>query len=173
MGWLRRAPRGEVVKMTKNELKDLVLMTFALFNQTLYAADQDITFKSWFSVLHDIGFEDCRQALEACAISDKFMPTPGALRRHVITKKEAVPSEHEFWSYIQAGIKARNEGTTIKTRKEVAEHEVVLKTIEQIGPDVVWGLHTNGDRQWALAAYTENLKQHMARGLTVVESNAT
>jgi|TARA_B100000678_G_C18092439_1_gene455345 hypothetical protein len=159
--------------MNKNELKDLVLMTFALFNQTLYAADQDITFKSWFSVLRDLQFEDCRQALETCAISDKFMPTPGALRRFVIVKKEGIPTEHQFWSYIQAGIKARNEGTTIKTRKEIAEHEIVLKTIEEIGPDVVWGLHTNGDRQWALAAYTENLKQHMAKGITVVESNAT
>ena len=159
--------------MTKNELKDLVLRAFALFNQTLYAADHEITFKSWFSVLHDQVFEDCRQALETCAISDKFMPTPGALRRRVISKNEAIPSEHEFWAYIQAGIKARNEGTTIKVRKEVAEHEVVLKTIEEIGPDVVWGLHTNGDRQWALAAYTENLKDFMAKGFTVVESNAT
>ena len=158
--------------MKKNELKDLVLQAFALFNQTLYAADQDITFKSWFSVLHDIGFEDCRQALETCSISDKFMPTPGSLRRHVITKKEGIPSEHQFWAYIQAGIKARNEGTTIKTRKEIAEHEVVLNTIEEIGPEVAWGLHTNGDRQWALAAYTENLKRFMARGLTVVESDA-
>jgi len=159
--------------MDKNELKDLVRTAFALFNQTLYAADQDITFKSWFSVLRDLQFEDCRQALETCAISDKFMPTPGSLRRHVITQKEGIPTEHQFWSYIQAGIKARNEGTTIKTRKEIAEHEIVLKTIEEIGPDVVWGLHTNGDRQWALAAYTENLKQHMAKGITVVESNAT
>ena len=158
--------------MEKTELKDLVLQAFALFNQTLYAADHDITFKSWFSVLHDIGFEDCRQALETCAISDKFMPTPGALRRHVISKNEGVPSEHQFWSYIQAGIKARNEGTTIKVRKEIAEHEVVLQTIEEIGPDVVWGLHTNGDRQWALAAYNENLKRFMANGITVVESNA-
>ena len=158
--------------MKKNELKDLVLQAFALFNQTLYAADQDITFKSWFSVLFDLPLEDCRQALETCAISDKFMPTPGALRRFVITKKEGIPSEHQFWAYIQAGIKARNEGTTIKVRKEIAEHEIVLQTIEEIGPDVVWGLHTNGDRQWALAAYTENLKRFMAKGITVVESNA-
>lgn len=158
--------------MNKNELKDLVRTAFALFNQTLYAADHDITFKSWFSVLFDLPLEDCRQALEAYAISDKFMPTPGALRRMVIIKKESVPSEHEFWAYIQAGIKARNEGTTIKARKEIAEHEVVLKTIEEIGPDVVWGLHTNGDRQWALAAYNETLRQHMAKGITVVESNA-
>jgi hypothetical protein len=158
--------------MTKTELKDLVQRCFALFNQTLYAADQDITFKSWFSVLHDQAFEDCRQALETCAISDKFMPTPGALRRHVISAAEEVPTEHMFWSYIQAGIKARNEGTTLKVRKEIAEHEVVLKTIEEIGTHVVWGLHTNGDRQWALAAYNENLKRFMAKGLTVVESNA-
>ena len=101
------------------------------------------------------------------------MPTPGTLRRRVISKDEAIPSEHEFWAYIQAGIKARNEGTTIKTRKEVAEHQVVLKTIEEIGHNVVWGLHTNGDRQWALAAYNETLRQFMANGITVVESNAT
>ena len=158
--------------MNKSELKDLVLQAFALFNQTLYAADHDITFKSWFSVLFDLPLEDCRQALETCAISDKFMPTPGALRRFVITKKEGIPSEHQFWAYIQAGIKARNEGTTIKTRKEIAEHPIVVKTIEEIGPEVAWGLHTNGDRQWALAAYTENLKRFMANGITVVESNA-
>ena len=158
--------------MNKSELKDLVLQAFALFNQTLYAADQQITLTSWFSVLHDLQFEECRQALETCAIADKFMPTPGALRRMVIIKKESVPSEHEFWAYIQAGIKARNEGTTIKTRKEIAEHPIVVKTIEEIGPEVAWGLHTNGDRQWALAAYTENLKRFMANGITVVDSNA-
>ena len=90
----------------------------------------------------------------------------------VISEKEDIPTEHQFWSYIQAGIKARNEGTTIKTRKEIAEHPIVIKTIEEIGHDVVWGLHTNGDRQWALAAYNENLKRFMAKGITVVESNA-
>jgi hypothetical protein len=158
--------------MLKNELKDLVLRSFALFNQTLYAADQQITLTSWFSVLHDLQFEECRQALETCAIADKFMPTPGALRRLVISKKEDIPTEHEFWSYIQAGIKARNEGTTIKIRKEITEHPIVTKTVEEIGHNVIWGLHTNGDRQWALAAYNENLKQHMAKGITVVESNA-
>ena len=158
--------------MKKNELKDLVLQAFASFNQTLCTSDREITFRAWFALLHDLRFEDCCQALETFAISDKFMPTPGALRRHVISARDAIPSEHEFWAYIQAGIKARNEGTTIKTRKEIAEHPIVVKTIEEIGPEVAWGLHTNGDRQWALAAYTENLKRFMANGITVVESNA-
>ena len=159
--------------MEKSELQDLVQECFVLFNQTLYEKDKKTTLKAWWALMQDIPFEEARRILISYSTQEQWMPTPGALRRMwVLDRDGAAPTPQQFWGYVQAVIKARNAGTTINIRKEVAEHPAVVQTIEDLGADVAWNLTTNGDRTWALEAYTENVKKHMAKGLTVVESNA-
>jgi hypothetical protein len=160
--------------MEKSELQDLVQECFVLFNQTLYEKDRKVILKAWWALLQDLPYEEARQELIRYSMQEQWMPTPGALRRRWVqgTMNGAAPSPHQFWGYIQAVIKARNAGTTINIKKEIAEHPAVTQTIEDLGADVAWNLTTNGDRTWVLEAYTENVKQFMAKCLTVVESNA-
>ena len=150
--------------MNKSECEEIVSMVHALFNQALYSADKKTIFSAWFALLEDLGFEETRAAVIACSSEEKYMPTAGAIRRQVkIFRLDCTPpTPHMFWAHIQAVIKARNTGTHENIRKEVAEHPVVMKTIEDTGADVVFGLHTNGDRTWILEAYNENLRKHMA-----------
>ena len=160
--------------MEKSELQDLVQECFVLFNQTLYEKDKKTSLKAWWALLQDIPFEEARRILISYSTQEQWMPTPGALRRSWVqdSMDGAVPTPHQFWGYVQTVIKARNAGTTINIRTEIAEHPAVVQTIEDLGADVAWNLTTNGDRQWATDAYTENVKKYMAKRLTVVESNA-
>ena len=150
--------------MNKPECEEIVSMVHALFNQALYSADKKTIFSAWFALLEDLEFEETRAAVVACSSEEKYMPTAGAIRRQVKLSRLniPIPSAHMFWGYIQAVIKSRNTGSPVNVRKETAEHPVVRKTIEDIGADVVFGLHTNGDRTWVLEAYNENLRKHMA-----------
>ena len=150
--------------MNKSECEEIVRMVHALFNQALYKGDEKTVFSSWFALLEDLEFEETRAAVVACSSEEKYMPNAGAVRRQAKLSRLNVspPTPHQFWGHIQSVIKARNTGTHENIRKDIAEHPVVMKTIEDIGADVVFGLHTNGDRAWVLEAYNENLRKHMA-----------
>lgn len=149
--------------MNKPECEEIVRMLHALYNQTLYKGDEKTVFSSWFALFEDLEHEETRQAVIDCTAEEKYMPNAGAIRRQVKKGRleNTPPTTHQFWGYIQAVIKARNTGTVQNLRKETAEHPVVIKTIEDIGAEVVFGLHTNGDRTWVLEAYTENLRKHL------------
>ena len=139
-------------------------MVHALFNQALYAADKKTIFSAWFALLEDLEFEETRQAVIACSSEEKYMPTAGAICRQVKMSRQRIPppTPHQFWAYIQAVVNNHRAGITGNIRKETAEHPAVVQTIKDIGADVIFGLHTNGDRTWALEAYTENLKKFLA-----------
>lgn len=150
--------------MNKSECEEIVLMQYALFNQALYSADKKAVFLAWFAMLEGLEFEETRAAVVACSSEEKYMPTAGAICRQVKMSRQRIPppTPHQFWAYIQAVVNNHRAGITGNIRKETAEHPAAVQTIKDIGADVIFGLHTNGDRTWALEAYTENLKKFLA-----------
>jgi hypothetical protein len=158
----------------KSELQELVQLVYALYNQALYKADEKQIFQAWWALLQDLDQAATKSKILELSTIAKYMPKPGDIR--VAVKKDEIPNlppgNHEFWAYLQDVRNNRNAGIHENTRKEVAEHPCVQKTIAKAGATVCFGLSTNGDRQWILEAYTEIRDEFMVKALTVVESNA-
>jgi hypothetical protein len=72
-----------------------------------------------------------------------------------------------MWAHIQTLIKNTNTGTRTENPKEIAEHPCVQATLKELGP-AMYGLTTNGDRQFALEAYSRHTTTYMEQQ-TVVE----
>ena len=53
--------------MEKSELQDLVRQAHALFNQTLYSADEKTVFQAWWALLQDIPFPEATRTLNEYA----------------------------------------------------------------------------------------------------------
>ena len=75
-----------------------------------------------------------------------------------------------MWGYLQDVIRSKHSGVQHKHPKEIAEHECVKSTIEELGT-AAFTMNTNGDRNFVLEAYARHVWTWDSLALTVVERN--
>ncbi len=162
--------------MIKAELADLVRFVYAAFNRDLLPSEEKVIFAAWWALLQDLPEEETRKELTTLCTLQKFMPTPGALRRQYFkTRKESPPpTSQQMWGYLQDLIRSKHSGVPLKLPKEISEHECVQSTMSELGTSA-YSMNTNGDRNFVLEAYQRHVDswKESAFGMTVVERNAS
>jgi len=155
--------------MNKQELEAIVRETYGMYNRDLYETDRPHVLRGWWALLQDLPENEVRKTIQNLATREKFLPSAGAIRTaHLETRiKNPPPTPQQMWAHIQTLIKNTNTGTRTESPKEIAEHPCVQATLKELGP-AMYGLTTNGDRQFALEAYSRHTTTYMEQQ-TVVE----
>lgn len=144
--------------MTKVELEEFVREVFASFNQTLYEADRAIILRAWWGLLQDLDIALVRDKFIQMAVVAKTMPTPGSIRRAVVEEslEERAPSPQQAWAVLRKMSDDVNRGT----HQAMNIHEAFQNTIKILG-EIAFTLSTNGDREYFMNVYTEQLNLYM------------
>lgn len=144
--------------MTKVELEEFVREVFASFNQTFYENDREVVLRAWWALLQDLEISLVRDRFIQMAVVAKVMPTPGSIRRSVVDESlESVPpSAQQAWAQLRKMAENVNRGT----HQVMNVHDVFAKTISILG-DSAFGLSTNGDREYFMNVYGEQLNLYM------------
>ena len=160
--------------MKKEELADLVRFVYAAFNKDLLPSEEKVVFSTWWQLLQDLPEKETRKELTTLCTLQKYMPTPGGLRRQYFNTRKInpPPTPQQMWGYLQDVIRSKHSGVTLNHPKEIAEHECVQKTITELGA-AAFTMNTNGDRNFVLEAYQRHVDswKEAAFGMTVVERN--
>lgn len=144
--------------MTKVELEDFVREVFASFNQTLYESDREVILRAWWGLLQDLEIASVRDRFIQMAVVLKSMPTPGAVRRAVVEEslETTPPSPQQAW----AALRKMSDDVNRGTHQVMDIHEVFQNAIKVLG-DIAFTLSTNGDREYFMNVYTEQLNLYM------------
>jgi hypothetical protein len=155
--------------VTKDELKKFVRLVYASWNQTLLAIDEAPTFEAWWIQLQDCSLETCVQVLKTVGLTEKFMPTPGHIKKTYIytTHKNPPPTPQQFWTHIQTLQKQHNNGTTPNTPTQTP-HPCITATLKELGATALT-YTTNQDRQEAYTTYEKHVTQWLQQ-TTVAET---
>lgn len=131
--------------MTKDELSELVDLVNASWNQTPFKDDLNKQRKAWWHFLQDLDSGAVQRVIDVMAISGRFPPRPGELRRKVLLGD--IPTAIEAWAELQSAREAVYGGSLATPVSELTR-----KTMKALG-DQVNGMHTNGDRDKFFEAY--------------------
>jgi len=153
------------IKARKGEFEDFVRQVYVTYNQTIYEADRIVIMRAWWDLLQDIQIDVLRKTFLDVALTNKFMPTPGFLRRMVKDSElvDRPPSPQQAWSLLQGVIRSSNAGVHVDNNF----HVVVRDTFKSLG-DVALGLSTNGDREYFIGVYSEVLDKFLRDAYRVV-----
>ncbi len=130
--------------MTKQELEDLVIRAYALYNQILMDVDRKVILRAWYDLLEDLPFDGCKKALLDHAAVSQYRPTPGDIRRGYINTHNKIgepPPALAAWATLIGQIKLANSGLPI----EMGLHPCLAKVVELLG-DTVYQLHNTTDQ---------------------------
>lgn len=130
--------------MNKQELEELVISAFALYNQVLMDVDRKVILRAWYEMLQDLPFDGCKKALLDHAAVSPFMPKAGDIRRAYINTHNKIgepPPALAAWSTLIGQIKLANSGLPIDT----VVHPCLSRVIELLG-DTVYQLHNTTDQ---------------------------
>lgn len=160
--------------MIKGELSSLTRFVYAAFNRDLLPSEEKTVFKAWFVLLHDLPYEDTHAVAAVLCTQQKFMPTPGGIRRAYAKahQESPPPTSQQMWGYLQEIIGASAKGVRSERNSEVAEHPCVRKTLAELGA-AAFTMNTNGDRNFVLEAYQRQVQAYLDLPLTVVERNVS
>jgi hypothetical protein len=158
--------------MTKSELASLGRFAYRAFNKDLLPSEEKHIFAAWWHLLKDLPYEETRKELTTLCTLQKYMPNPGGLRRAYFNTRKInpPPTPQQMWGYLQDVIRSKHSGVQHKHPKEIAEHECVKSTIEELGT-AAFTMNTNGDRNFVLEAYARHVWTWDSLALTVVERN--
>lgn len=140
--------------MTKNELVELVDRVYASWNQVVPQSSAKVIYEAWWRLLSDLQLEECHQVVDSLAISDSYMPRPGAIRRETLCRYNSAgraPSAQEAWATLQKVAAAAARGEYI----QVSLHECLSEAITLLGGTPALALHTNGDRNSFTEVYNQ------------------
>ena len=144
------------------EFEQFVSVCFAMFNRELFEGDRRNVVRAWFDVLGDVDVELLRVKFVELATVSKVMPTPGLLRRHVFADLISdIVSPAVAWGQLQGLRVALNSGV-----ERPVLSVTVVETIQKLG-DVVFGLTTNGDREYFLEVYRDICDKRLVELLRV------
>lgn len=153
--------------MTKQELEELVLQVFALYNQTLLDIDRKTVLRAWYEMLQDLPYAGVKRSLLDHAAVSPFMPKPGDLRRAYInsqTKVGDAPAPLVAWATIIGQIKLANSGLPIN----VGLHPCVAKVIEVLG-DTAYQLHSTTDQIQFIKTYEQVVAEYQQQKFKISE----
>jgi hypothetical protein len=140
--------------MDKAELANLVDQVFATYNQELPMDDKSrvqLIYKSWYDLLHDLSYADCKEAFLILATTSTFMPKAGEIRRSTINRRTKIGESDEpiiAWGKFQRIMEDANAG--VMNQQEL--QEPLIQTVRKLGAAAA-GMHTNGDREHFIRVY--------------------
>lgn len=149
----------------KIEFEEFVKQVFATYNQTLFEVDKKPILRAWWSLLKDIKLDDLYIVLNEIALTAKYMPTPGMIRRHYKDSQitDMPPSPQEAWVVLQSIIRQISSGTQPSS---TPQHPTVVETIKSLG-DTALSLSTNGDREYFMEVYERNRMRFLTEAYKV------
>tara|TARA_Y100001951_G_scaffold61752_1_gene49264 strand:+ start:3257 stop:3751 length:495 start_codon:yes stop_codon:yes gene_type:complete len=158
--------------MKRAELSQLTRFVYATFNKDLLPSEEKTIFRAWYALLHDLPYEETYHSAAVLCTQQKFMPTPGGIRRAYVKAhhESPPPTPQQMWGYLQEIIGASAKGVRAERNSEIAEHLCVRKTLEELGA-AAFTMNTNGDRNFVLEAYSRHVQAYLDLPLTVVERN--
>lgn len=140
--------------MNKQELEDLVVSAYSMYNQILLDVDRKNILRAWWEILQDLPYGGVKQSLTDHACISPFLPKPGDLRRrHLDSVSESgePPSPLVAWSAVTTTVADSNSGVTPDTSKL---HPCVLQVISDLG-SAVYGLRNATDQVAFMKAYEQ------------------
>jgi len=154
--------------MNKQELEAIVRETYGMYNKDLFESDRPHVLRGWWALLQDLPEKEVRKTIQNLVTREKYLPSAGTIRTtHLNTRiKNPPPTPQQMWAHIQTIIKNTNTGTRTESPKKTAEHPCVTQTLKELGP-ALHTLTTNGDRQFALEAYTRHTTNYIEQQTTV------
>lgn len=147
-----RAMNGLI--MDKAELASLVDQVYATYNQELPIGDKgrlQLIYKSWYDLLHDLNYTDCKESFLHLATISTFMPKAGDIRRTTINRHTKIGQSDEpiiAWGKFQRLMEDANAG--VMNQQEL--QEPLVQTVRKLGAAAA-GMHTNGDREHFIRVY--------------------
>jgi hypothetical protein len=144
--------------MDKAELANLVDQVFATYNQELPLDDKSrvqLIYKSWYDLLHDLSYADCKEAFLILATTSTFMPKAGEIRRSTINRHTKIGETDEpiiAWGKFQRIMEDANAG--VMNQQEL--QEALILTVRKLGAAGA-GMHTNGDREHFIRVYEKTV----------------
>jgi hypothetical protein len=139
--------------MTKTEAISLVEQVYATFRIDLPESDEKQTavYSAWYELLWDLEYEEVKKAFLSLAITNRFVPLPGEIRRATINgriKKPQLDNAYVAWGKWLTLSREVNSGMP----PSIEVSPALSKTIEQLG-ESAYGMHTNGDRTVFVQVY--------------------
>ena len=144
--------------MTKDECVEIVERIYVSWNQTINPVQKKLVYRSWWRILGDLDNQVVHGIIDGLVIENGYMPRPGEVRRRSINRIHgvSVPSPIEAWQQLREAADASHSGTY--TGKPI--HELVSKTIKALGGTQAYAMHTNGDREQFIRAYTDTISEY-------------
>lgn len=140
--------------MTKQELEDLVVSAYSMYNQILLDVDRKNILRAWWEILQDLPYGGVKQSLIDHACISPFMPKPGDLRRrHIDAESEAgeAPAPLVAWSIVTRTVEDSNAGVV---RENGELHPCIVQVIAQLG-SAVYGLRNTTDQIAFIKTYEQ------------------
>ena len=116
--------------------------------------DEKATFNAWYELLSDLEYDEAKSAFLQLATHAKFMPRPGDVRRTAIDARIKIPpflDAYSAWGIIQQVIREVHSGA--QTERPPFD-EALKNTLIKLG-EVVYDMHTNGDREVFVRTYEQ------------------
>jgi hypothetical protein len=120
----------------------------------LLKVDEKATFNAWYELLSDLEYDEVKSAFLQLATHAKFMPRPGDVRRTAIdTRNKVTPflDAYSAWGIFQGILKEVHSGA--QTERPPFD-EALKNTLIKLG-EVVYDMHTNGDREVFVRTYEQ------------------
>lgn len=140
--------------MTKDELKEIVVSAYSMYNQVLLDLDKKNIFLAWWEILQDLPYDGVKQSLVDHACVSPFMPKPGDLRRRhldTVSGEGDPPPPLVAWSVVTRTVEDSNAGVTTDTTKL---HPCIVQVINQLG-SAVYGLRNATDQVAFMKTYEQ------------------
>jgi hypothetical protein len=140
--------------MDKAELASLVDQVYATYNQELPYAEEarlKLIYSSWYDLLHDLSYANCKESFLMLATTSTFMPKAGEIRRSTINRHTKIRESDEpiiAWGKFQRLMEDANAG--VMNQQEL--QEPLVQTVRKLGAAAA-GMHTNGDREHFIRVY--------------------
>lgn len=146
--------------MDKAELASLVDQVYATYNQELPVGDKarlQLVYKSWYDLLHDLSYTDCKESFLMLATTSTFMPKAGDIRRTTINRRTKIREFDEpiiAWGKFHRLMEDANAG--VMNQQEL--QEPLVQTVRRLGA-AASGMHTNGDREHFIRVYEKIINE--------------
>lgn len=157
--------------MTKDELKEIVVSAYSMYNQVILDLDKKNIFLAWWEILQDLPYAGVKQSLIDHACISPFMPKPGDLRRRHIDATSTVgetPSPLAAWGIVLRQITSANSGVASGAGPL---HPCIVQVMEELG-DTLYQLHSTTDQINFIKAYEQVVSEFQAQKYKISETGA-
>jgi hypothetical protein len=145
--------------VTKQELEEIVISAYSMYNQILLDVDRKNILRAWWEILSDLPYGGVKQSLVDHACISPYMPKPGDLRRrHIdsVSQEGEPPPPLVAWSAVMRTVEDSNAGVTQDTQKL---HPCIVQVISELG-SAVYGLRNTTDQIAFIKAYEQVVSAH-------------